>query len=385
MSIRETVLQSLSAVGAQHEAKFYADLFARQDAETFAMIILDPRCLKNPLLEALIAALRILSNLQLAPTLVVGALEDGRTSAKFQAQRLARDLDKSGVRASKLNTASYGLIKEVQKTSLAGKMPILEMTDRRGKMNLSALVTALQPKKIIFLQPSGGLNENGRRRANLTIAELPDYMERGVFSVGQIRFLDCVMDLEKSANARRSYVIASPLNLLSELFTTRGSGTLIRREAKFEIGKSFKSFSRPLLTRALETAFDKRLKSSFYDTPLYRGFIEGDYRGGALFKEQAGLPYLSKFFVLREARGEGLARDVWDTACADVPAFLWRSRMENPFNAWYMRKCDGMQRVNNHSGDWRIFWKGLEASDIGDAISAAAAAPDDFGPKNSES
>lgn len=374
MSVRETVLQSLSAVGAQHEAKFYAELFARQDAETFAMIVLDPRCLKDPLLEALNAALRILSNLQLSPTLVVGALEDGRTSAKFQAQRLSRDLDKSGVRASKLNTASYGLIKEVRKTARSGKMPILEMTDRRGKMNLAGLVKALQPNKIIFLQPSGGLNQNGKRRANLTVADLPDFMESQSFSVGQIRFLDCVLELEKSAKVRRSYVIASPLNLLGELFTTRGTGTLIRRPIDLKSGTTFKSFSEPKLTRALETAFDKHLKGSFYDTPLYAGFVEDEFRGGALFKEQAGLPYLSKFFVLREARGDGIARDIWETACKEVPSFLWRSRMGNPFNAWYMRKCDGMQR----SGDWRIFWKGLDATEIGDAIAAAASAPDDF-------
>jgi len=42
MSVRETVLKSLSAVGAEHEAKFYAELFAQQDAETFAMIVVDP-------------------------------------------------------------------------------------------------------------------------------------------------------------------------------------------------------------------------------------------------------------------------------------------------------------------------------------------------------
>ncbi|MEP4052390.1 MAG: hypothetical protein ABJN22_09105 [Litorimonas sp.] len=377
MSIRETVLQSLSAVGAQHEAKFYAELFARQDAETFAMIVLDPRCLKDPLLEALNAALRILSNLQLSPTLVVGALEDGRTSAKFQAQRLSRDLDKSGVRALKLNTASYGLIKEVRKTARAGKMPILEMTDRRGKMNLSGLVKALQPKKIIFLQPSGGLNQGGKRRANLTVADLPDFMESQSFSVGQIRFLDCVLELEKSAKVRRSYVIASPLNLLGELFTTRGTGTLIRRSIELNSGKTFESFSQPKLTRALETAFGKHVKDSFFETPLHAGFVEVDYRGGALFKEQAGLPYLSKFFVLREARGDGIARDIWEAACEEVPSFLWRSRMGNPFNAWYMRKCDGMQR----SGDWRIFWKGLDATDIGEAIAAAASAPDDFAPR----
>jgi acetylglutamate kinase len=256
-------------------------------------------------------------------------------------------------------------------------MPILEMTDRRGKMNLSGLVKALQPNKIIFLQPSGGLNQDGKRRANLTVADLPDFMESQSFSVGQIRFLDCVLELEKSAKVRRSYVIASPLNLLGELFTTRGTGTLIRRSIELNSGKTFGSFSQPKLTRALETAFGKHVKDSFFETPLYAGFVEADYRGGALFKEQAGLPYLSKFFVLREARGDGIARDIWEAACKEVPSFLWRSRMGNPFNAWYMRKCDGMQR----SGDWRIFWKGLDATDIGEAIAAAASAPDDFAPR----
>jgi hypothetical protein len=378
MSVRETVLQSLSAVGAQHEAKFYAELFARQDAETFAMLVLDPRCLKDPLLEALITALRILSNLQLTPLLVVGAMGDERTATKFQAQRLSRDLDRSGVRSAKLNTASYGLIKEVRKTAGQGKMPILEMTDRPGKMNLSALVSELQPKKIIFLQPSGGLNQNGVRLANLTVAELPSFMETENFSRGQIRFLDCVLELETSAKAKRSYIIASPLNLLGELFTTRGSGTLIRRGITITTAEDFKTYSKPDLTRALETAFDKRLKDSFFETPLHKGFVESDYQGGALFIEQAGMPYLSKFFVSREARGDGIARDIWDAACAEVPAFIWRSRMGNPFNTWYMRQCDGMQRAENDSGTWRVFWKGLDATQIGDAVKAAASAPDDF-------
>ena len=378
MTIRETVLQSLSAVGAQHEAKFYAELFARQDAETFAMIVIDPRCLKNPLLEALISALRILSNLELSPVLIVGAMEDARTSVKFQSQRLSRDLDRAGVRALKLNTASYGLISEVRKTTRGGKMPILEMTDRRGKMSLPGLVKALLPNKIIFLQPSGGLSRNGVRLANLTTSDLPTVMESESFSAGQIRFLDCVLELENSAEARRSYVIASPLNLLGELFTTRGTGTLIRQPISLKTGTSYEEFSRPDLSRAMEIAFEKRLNPSFFETPLHRGFVEKNYRGGALFVEKAGIPYLSKFFVLREARGDGIARDIWNAASEVLPAFIWRSRMGNPFNQWYMRNCDGMQRTESVSGDWRIFWKGLEASMIGDAIVAAATAPDDF-------
>ena len=99
-----------------------------------------------------------------------------------------------------------------------------------------------------------------------------------------------------------------------------------------------------------------------------------DYRGGAIFTELAGLPYLSKFWVTKEARGEGIARDIWEAMSADIPAFFWRSRMGNPFNDWYMRACEGMQI----SGDWRVFWKGLAAPEVPGAIIAAASAPDDF-------
>ena len=60
--------------------------------------------------------------------------------------------------------------------------------------------------------------------------------------------------------------------------------------------------------------------------------------------------------------------------CEDIPAFFWRSRMGNPFNDWYMGSCDGMQI----SGDWRVFWKGLDAPEVPGAIIAAASAPDDF-------
>lgn len=378
MNMRETVLKSLSAVGAEHEAKFYADLFARQDAESFAMLVIDPRCLKRPLMEALISALRILSNIELTPIVIIGALEDARTSIKFQTQIISKALERISVPAIKLNTASYGLIKEVRKSARGGKIPVLEMTDRRGKMNLSGLVKSLKPKKIIFLQPSGGLNIEGVRHPNLNVQDLPELMQAETFSAGQIRFLECVLELETSAKACRSYVIASPLNLLGELFTTRGTGTLIRRAIELKTGTSYKSFSRPELSRAIELAFGKRLDPIFFDKTLYSGFVEKDYRGGALFTEQAGQPYLSKFFVLREARGEGIARDIWDAACAEVPSFVWRSRMGNPFNSWYMKQCDGMQRAKSPAGDWRIFWKGLDATKIGDSIEAAISAPDDF-------
>ena len=374
IGIRDTVLRSLSAIGATKEAQFYAELFAAQDAERFALIVIDPRCLKNPLLEALISNLRILSDLGLSPVLLVGALDDDRTSVKFQAQRLSKDLDHASVKTAKLNTASYQLIPEVRQKARRGIMPIMEMTERRGEMNLQKLVTELKPNKVIFLQPSGGLNRRDERLSFVNIDRLEDTLNPDELTVGQARFISLVQELVKEKDNDAVYVIASPLNLLAELFTTKGSGTMLRRAAPIMETPTLARTDKAALKTSIEEAFNKPLKSVFLRSKIHQAYIEEDYRGGAIFTRLSGLPYLSKFWVSKAAQGEGIARDIWDRMCADTPAFFWRSRMENPFNDWYMSACDGMQI----SGDWRVFWKGLEAPEVPGAIIAAASAPDDF-------
>ena len=373
-AIRDSVLRSLSAVGAIDEAHFYAELFSSQDAERFALIVLDPRCLKNPLLEALISNLRILSDLGLSPILLVGALDHDPTSIKFQAQRLAKDLDQASVKTAKLNTASYQLIPDVRKKARQGMVTILEMTERRGKMNLMRLVTELKAKKVIFLQPSGGITINNKRLSNINLDQLDTSDLLDSLSAGQMRFVTLVQELSKDKSNHAVYVIASPLNLLSELFTTKGSGTMIRRAAPIKMVKTLSRLKKAELKVSIEEAFNKPIKPAFLRSKIYKGFVEMDYRGGAIFTELAGLPYLSKFWVTKEARGEGIARDIWEAMSADIPAFFWRSRMGNPFNDWYMHACEGMQI----SGDWRVFWKGLAAPEVPGAIIAAASAPDDF-------
>jgi len=373
-SIRQTVLRSLSAVGATKEAKFYAELFAAQDAERFALIVIDPRCLKNPLLEALISNLRILSDLGLSPVLLVGALDDDRTSVKFQSQRLAKELDLASVQIAKLNTASYQLIPEVRQKARKGMIPILEMTERRGKMNLMTLVKELKPNKVIFLQPSGGINREGERLSFVNIDRLEESLNLDDLTLGQSRFIALVQELAEEKGNEAVYVMASPLNLLAELFTTKGSGTMLRRAAPIMTISTLARTDKAQLKTSIEEAFGKEIKPIFLRSKIYKGFIEESYRGGAIFTQLAGLPYLSKFWVSKAAQGEGIARDIWDMMCSDIPAFFWRSRMGNPFNEWYMSACDGMQI----SGEWRVFWKGLDAPEVPGAIIAAASAPDDF-------
>ncbi|MEM7730936.1 MAG: hypothetical protein AAF311_17040 [Pseudomonadota bacterium] len=376
--MRQTVLSSLSAVGAVQEASFYAELFAKDDPERFALVLLDPRVLNNPLLEALTSNLQILSNLGLAPTLLIGAMDDNPTSIKFQAQRLMRDLDSSGVKVAKLNTKTYGLIGEIRRRTQAGIIPILEMTERRGQGGLVKLINDLRPNKIVSLQPSGGLNVDGARRRNLRLAEIEGFLERGSVSRGQETFLRTIQRIEQEANeGRRAYVLASPLNLLSELFTTKGSGTLIRRGAAIVRHDGLEDIDHDALAASMGRAFGRTLRPDMLGDSIHAAYLEPEFRAGALFTKLSGQPYLSKFWVVPEAQGEGLARDVWDRVTEDYAAFLWRSRAANPFNDWYVASCDGLQK----SGDWRVFWKGLEASALPSAIEAAANAQDDFLPE----
>ena len=204
--IRDIVLSSLSAIGANHEAKFYADLFASQEAERFALVVIDPRCLKNPLLESLIGNLRILNNLGLTPVLLVGALDEDDTSVRFQSQRLKRDIEHSNIGVVKLDTATYGLVADIRKNSRAGKLVVLEMTSQKKSMSLEGLAGKLKPNKILFLQPSGGLTHNGARLEELTVGEIPNLLEAGRLSVGQKRFLNSVMTLDEKSENRRAYI-----------------------------------------------------------------------------------------------------------------------------------------------------------------------------------
>lgn len=377
-SVRDTVIRSLSAVGATQEANFYANLFAAQDPERFALIVLDPRCLRNPLLEALTSNLQILANLKLTPILLIGALHEDHANIKFHSQKLYKELDLAGVRAIKLNTRSYALMEEVRKLCRSAKMPILELTDANSGLDLPSICTAINPAKVIFLQPSGGISMKGRRVPVINIDKIETHLKSAGLSLGQKAFLQQVQQLDKLYKsddiAPPVYVIASPLNLLAELFTTKGSGTLVRRSAVITHTKSIVGIDQDKLGASISEAFGKDLAGAFLESDLNSLYIEANYRGGAIFTQVDGVDYLSKFWVSQAARGEGIARDIWARMLSDHKTFFWRSRMGNPFNDWYMRMCDGMQI----SGEWRVFWKGLPAVEVAVAIDTAVNAKEDF-------
>ena len=370
--LRDTVLASLSAIGARSEASFYADVFATLEPERFAFLVMDPRALQAPLLEAFISNARLLSDLELTHIIVLGALDEDQTHVRFQSQKLSRQLSDAGVPCTKLNTATYGLLSEIRKVCADGGVPILEITDTRNRLDLGDLVSKIRPRKVIFLHPGGGLARAGRRIGVINTDH--DRAEDFTQTIAQSLFLDIIKRLLREVEADTQYILASPLNLISELFTEKGSGTLIRRGADIRSARTYAEIDRARLEQALESAFGRELRASFWADPVERIWVEANYRAGALVRDVDSLDYLSKFWVRREARGEGLARDMWNAVVTDTPAMFWRSRADNPFNNWYLARADGMQRGETYT----TFWVGLDAASARRAIEIAQDLPDDF-------
>lgn len=81
--------------------------------------------------------------------------------------------------------------------------------------------------------------------------------------------------------------------------------------------------------------------------------------------------YLCKFCVRKAAQGLGLGDLLWRSLQRDIERLYWRSRTNNPLNAWYYARCQGSFRTNAH---FTIFWYGDDrfedgASLIADALS----------------
>ena len=151
-----------------------------------------------------------------------------------------------------LDADRFGLVGDVSRVNLeqlrsavhSGVLPIvtcLGETPGGQVMNINAdtaaaqLVLALEPQKIIFLTPTGGLlDEDGRIISAISLAS--DY-ERLVDSEwvhsGMRLKLIQIAELLGRLPATSSVSITSAENLTKELFTHRGAGTLIRRGEEF--------------------------------------------------------------------------------------------------------------------------------------------------------
>lgn len=382
MQPADVVLRFLESVGRRAEAEFYVQLFRSEPKEQFAALSVDSNVARFAT-EAVVLHLRFLNGLGLCPVVVLGLFEP--IDALEHAAKIRRRLLRENVTAELVSPddadALHAQCIELMRT---GIIPIVALGTAQGAtpaervVRLGALLSALHTRKLLFLHRPGGLQQKGVLIPNVNLTK--DYAalvtskelsrkERAILQQSN-RLITQLVPHKLVAS------VTSPLNLMRELFTVKGAGTLLRRGSLVTRYATLPEVDPERLRQLLTRSFSRPPLDSFFEREILDLYLEEHYRGAAIIAPTPVAPYLTKFAVGREAQGEGIGRDLWEAMVADHAKVFWRARANNPIGEWYAKQADGLARFP----EWIVYWKGLETSRISDAIAWAIAQPVDLAP-----
>jgi acetylglutamate kinase len=416
---RQTIVRLLSSMGSAKEISQYLKRFSQLDAARFAVVKVGGAVLRDDF-DALTSSLAFLQDVGLTPIVIHGAgpqldtelaaagiekrTVDGLrvTSPEalaivrrvFQAQnlKLVEALQAQDARATSIVSGVFeadymdreglGLVGNVRAVQLApiqaslqaGSIPVIaslgetaggQILNINADYAANALVQELRPYKIVFLTGTGGLLDGEGRiidSINLT-TEYAHLMAQPWLDGGMRVKLEQVKQLLDGLSPASSVSITRPAELAKELFTHKGSGTLVRRGERVLQAATWGELDLPRLRGLVESAFGRKLAPDYFErTVLHRAYVSENYRAAVILtREDLALAapgiYLDKFAVLDDAQGEGLGRAVWQVMREQVPRLFWRSRRGNPINPFYFAECDGCIKQSQ----WKVFWYGFES------------------------
>ncbi len=408
-SPKEFVLTFLQSVGRPRDAEFYLRLFQDLPKSSFAVVAAEAEVFERAI--GLVAEpIRFLGQLDLYPILAVNLLDSGADAhprRPADANQLVEVLTRTDVDAelfSLSDVAPVGaeLALEITHSLEDNTLPVVDfhaVSDRYAA--LSALLEALHTRRLALLRPQGGLGPKEPGLMRLTGSHELVLSARGISVINLRSDLDALRsanhlpahELQLLEDVKRlhdrnptlSTSITSPLDLLSELFTVKGAGTLVKTGSSIQRQANYENVDLGRLTALLESTFSRKLRTEFWQHPPLHVYLEQDYRGAAITQpgpanypadSQADQPpvFLTKFAVNRAAQGEGIGRDLWEAVTRDQRSLYWRARSNNPVTPWYAQQCDGMQR----NGEWQVFWRGVRTEQIADIVADALQRPIDF-------
>ncbi len=420
---RQTIVRLLSSMASAKEISQYLKRFSQLDAKRFAVVKVGGAVLRDDL-EALTSSLAFLQEVGLTPIVLHGAgpqLDEEMAAAGITKQTvnglrvttpevlaivrkvflqqnlaLVEALQQAGARATSIVSGvfeaeymdkdTYGLVGEVRginqapiEASLhAGSIPVIaslgetiggQILNVNADFAANELVQALQPYKVIFLTGTGGLlDEQGQVISSINLTTEYDHLMQQPWINGGMRVkIEQIKDLLDKLPLTTSISITRPADLAKELFTHKGSGTLVRRGEKVQRATSWDELDLPRLKTLIESSFGRTLVPDYFEkTSLLRAYVSENYRAAVILLQEGEFVYLDKFAVLDDAQGEGLGRAVWNVMREETPQLFWRSRHNNQVNIFYYAESDGCYKQEK----WKVFWYGIE--DFGDIASCVA-------------
>ncbi len=415
---RQTIIRLLSSMASAKEISQYVKRFSQLDAKRFAVVKVGGAVLRDDL-DALTSSLAFLQEVGLTPIVVHGAgpqLDEEMAAAGiikqtvdglrvttpevlaivrkvFLQQNLAlvEALQESGARATSIvsgvfeaeykDQSTYGLVGDVARINQspieaslkAGSIPVIaslgetvggQILNINADFAANELVQVLQPYKIIFLTGTGGLlDDKGAVIDSINLStEYDELMAQPWINGGMRVKIEQIKDLLDKLPLTSSVSITKPAELAKELFTHRGSGTLVRRGERVLRFESWDGVDLARMRELIESSFGRRLAADYFErTRPYRIYASENYRTALILTREEGFAYLDKFAVLDDAQGEGLGRAVWHVMREENSRLFWRSRHNNPVNIFYYAESDGCYKQEM----WKVFWYGIrDFSDI---------------------
>ncbi|PJZ82423.1 acetylglutamate kinase [Leptospira meyeri] len=355
--------------------------FQSLSPESFAILYADSETIFDSS-EALFSDLKLLYQLDLFPFVILEI-------DSFQYLKVFFPLEQTNTEEERSLGFSYQVVdrnnplkEEVTKSIGQKKIPILLWDDEKEK--LSALIdrcrSILHSSKVIYVSIDGPLKDPNTSKVKSILQSdshlsLPEGM---TLSRSQEEFIQLSEDLlSKIEDPKFSIVLTSPFTLLTELFTVKGSGTLVKRKNKIKVCHSTDDVDMPRVFQLIEESFGKPLKPDFYNTKFDVLFLEESYRACAWMQKTEHGYLLSKFAVNGVARGAGVGRDIWDQILEHCRPLFWRSKPDNNINKWYMSVAQGIEKDES----WYYYWLGLDQSLIPATIQILKSQPEDFYPK----
>ncbi|MGQ0801310.1 MAG: acetylglutamate kinase [Pseudomarimonas sp.] len=414
--LRPTIVRLLSNMASAKEIQQYLKRFSQIDAARFAVVKVGGAILRDDL-EALVSSLAFLQQVGLTPIVVHGAgpqldvdmqaagiekrtvnglrytSPEGLAVVRRVSQRenllLVEALQAQGVRATSITAGvfeadylgkrTYGLVGKVVAVHTAaidaaikvGSIPVitaLAETTKGQILNVNAdwaaneLVKTLQPYKIIFLTGTGGLLDGeGKVIDSINLStEYADLIQQPWLHSGMKVKIEQIHALLMQLPPSSSVSITRPDELAKELFTHRGSGTLVRRGEGVRRVTSWRKIDLVRLKSLIESGFGRKLTLDYFERiKPWRVYVSEHYRAALILTLENGVPHLDKFAVSDDAQGEGLGRAAWLAMRSETPRLFWRARPGNAINDFYFAESDGCMKGDK----WNVYWYGLDSFD----------------------
>jgi len=336
MLLNQTIRLFLDSIGRREEYEFYLNKFQSAGTACFALLVPDLESLDQGA-EAFAFDLHFLLRLGLKPAVILCGSDAEAKWALLAENPIFERTVFSGTEGEPAGSIGGSL----------DNVPVFVEETFQLLESLEQKIPSIG-KRVHFIRPSGGFEVDYYYTQKENPVELTDE-EQALADVAAALL---------AARPGTHISVTSSRNLLEEIFTVRGAGTVFRKGST--IGSpDFQTMEKTKLLALLEESFKKKPKDGIFGavTTIY---LDEACRGAVLLEEHPEGLYLSKFAVGSEARGEGLAQELWAAVCETHSAFFWRSRVGNPVNQWYDRQADGYHTA----GDWMVFWRGMSADSL---------------------